>query len=138
VATIQSLAVYVGFRDEIWDDLVMSAIRSAAAVVLLALATGVGAASCSWTPADELVGKWRADEGSEVLEFLADGTVIQSDDGGPLIGGHYQRISTELIRVSFGGPASYAPPADYRAIRDLDSLEVTDPKGQRRRYHLVE
>lgn len=113
-------------------------VKSAAVIVLLALlpmaATGMSVASCSWTPADELVGKWRAEAGTEVLEFLPDGTVIQSDEGGPLIGGRYSRVSSETIRVSFGGPASYAPPADYRAVREADSLEVTDPKGQLRRY----
>ena len=117
---------------------VMSAVRKAAVIAGLVLlpmaATGMSVASCSWRPADELVGKWQAEEGTEVLEFLADGTVIQSDEGGPLIGGHYSRVSSDTIRVNFGGPASYAPPADYRAVLEVDSLEITDPKGQLRRY----
>lgn len=104
---------------------------------LLAALAAVCIASCAWGPREELLGRWRAAD-AEVVEFMKDGTFLQSDEGGPLIGGRYRRVSDDTIRVSFGGPASYAPPRDYRVVRRDDALEITDPDGKTRSYGRID
>jgi len=95
-------------------------------------------ASCSGSSEDRLVGKWEIERGGETLEFLDDGTVLTGDGRGPTFGGTWQLGDDTHLRVSFGGPAAYAPPKDYVVAVSDDALRATDESGKTRTYHRMD
>jgi hypothetical protein len=92
------------------------------------------AAGCWGGSDDRLIGKWHLADGDETLEFLSDGTVLTADSGGPLFGGKWELGEGERLRVTFGGPANYAPPKSYLLELTADTLVVTDDAGKTKTY----
>jgi hypothetical protein len=104
----------------------------ATSLVMALLAT-----ACMSSPEDVIVGTWHEIDGTEVLQFLDDGEVIQEDSGGS-IGGHYRFIDDRHIRVDFGGPAVYAPPRTYRVELTENTLALTNEKNVTTNYRRTE
>jgi hypothetical protein len=105
-------------------------------ITLFALVGTLFVAGCS-SPEDALVGTWNEISGSEVLQFLDSGEIIQEDSGGS-IGAAYRFIDEQHIRVDFGGPAVYAPPRTYRVELTDGVLALTDEKESTKTYRRTE
>lgn len=99
----------------------------------LACSLAVSLVACTPAPETALVGTWQQVEGTEVVQFLDSGEVIQEDSGGS-IGAAYRYIDDQHIRVDFGGPAVYAPPRTYRVELEEDRLALVDEDGTIKRY----
>ena len=104
---------------------------------------GVGLAAlalcaCTSDPERRIVGKWQLLDGQEVLEFTHQGTVISADEHGPLFGGRFRFMAEDTVQVTFGGPASYAPPQNYKVSMSDSELVVTDEKGEAKSYRRFE
>ena len=111
----------------------MKSIRKFAALLSLL----VFAAGCMNSPEDFIVGTWQEVGGTEVLQFLDSGEIIQEDSGGS-VGANYRFSDDLYIRVDFGGPAVYAPPRTYRVELSEDTLALTDEKGVTTEYRRTE
>ena len=89
--------------------------------------------ACLSSPEDKLVGTWHEIDGTEVLQFLDSGEIIQEDSGGSM-GAHYRFVDDVHIKVDFGGPAVYAPPRTYRVQVTADTLALTDEQDVTKSY----
>ncbi len=101
--------------------------------VLLLVAFLTSLAGCLVSSEDALVGTWEQIDGTEVLQFLETGEVIQEDSGGS-VGANYRFVDERRIRVDFGGPATYAPPRTYRVLVTADTLALTDEEDSTKTY----
>jgi hypothetical protein len=99
-------------------------------------ATLLLAAACSKSDVP-LVGKWQSTADESLIEFKSDGTVVNSDDNGPLFEGHYRFVDPSTIRIELGGPAGVTPERTYHIVVAGDDLTVTDEKGKNDTYRRV-
>jgi len=93
---------------------------------------------CSPGSRDPLLGKWENVDGGDMLEFLADGTVTNSDRDGPLFGGKYERLDGSRINVNFGGPSPLGAAREYVVRAGGGGLSITGPDGTTKTYRRIE
>ena len=79
--------------------------------------------------APSIVGRWKEPEGSDVTEFRADGTVIETPGSGETIRGRYS-LEGGKLKLNLEGVDELTFPVELSA----DTLEMTDTEGHVTKY----
>jgi hypothetical protein len=91
------------------------------------------ALSCGSKPEDALIGRWLEVDGTEVMEFFADGKVTVEDEGDRMAG-TYQIAEEGQISLELSGVGVFAAPILTKGSLDGDVLRFSRPNGNVSRY----
>lgn len=93
--------------------------------------------SCSSKPEDKVLGKWKAKDSKETMEFFKDGTVSAVSNGLSL-GGSYKFLDKDQIKMEFGGIGALAGPIVMKVdFASNDEVTLTEPNGNVTKYSRV-
>lgn len=94
-------------------------------------------AACASTPEQALVGKWQLANGTDTIEFAADGTV-RSVEGGKVIHGTYRFLAAAQVQVEPGGVWGAEGPVVFQVWIPGDELILTLPGVGAKKYRRVQ
>jgi hypothetical protein len=109
-----------------------------ASLVAVSLACGMLCliAGCSYKGSKEIVGKWKAKDGTSLTEFHADGTFILGGD--KEMAGKYKFVGSDKVKLTLDGPmGKVIGGMVFRAVINGDTLEMTDPDGEKQVFQRV-
>ncbi|MEW6573252.1 MAG: hypothetical protein AB1374_06425 [Bacillota bacterium] len=92
--------------------------------------------SCSPNPEKAIIGKWSEIDGTETIEFFKDGTLTVADEGMDM-GGSYEFVEKNRIRVELGGLGALAGPFVATVSISGNELTWTMPDGEVSKYRRV-
>lgn len=93
-------------------------------------------ASCTSTPEQALVGKWKLTSGEDTIEFFADGLVISVEQGGTTQGSYHFLDATQ-VQIAPGGLWGVAGPVVLQVWVVGDELILTLPQVGSKKYRRV-
>ena len=85
--------------------------------------------SCSLKPENEILGKWKEEGGTEIMEFFKDGTVSVEDEGMSMKG-NYKVVDESNIRLELVGDGTRGGPILAKGSFSSGKLNFTRPNGE--------
>jgi uncharacterized protein (TIGR03066 family) len=98
---------------------------------LVGLALCCLVSACTPQGAKEIVGKWKAKDSSETMEFRSDGKMVMGE-GEDKMTGKYKLVSRERLKMELDGAlGKLVGSIEYKIKLEGDKLEMTDPDGEK-------
>ncbi len=94
-------------------------------------------ASCTSTPEQAIIGKWKLTSGADTIEFFADGLVISIEQG-VANQGSYHFLDATRVQIAPGGLWGVAGPVVLQVWLPGDELILTLPQVGSKKYRRVQ
>lgn len=87
--------------------------------------------SCSLSPESSIVGNWKEiGEENSYMEFFKDGTVSATGKYTGTIGGSYEFLDRETVKIEMGGIGAWVGPLIFNVSTKGNELTLSQPNGK--------